>query len=233
MRPHRVGAQHERQHQQPRPLQHAEPGDVGDAVLEGRPGGAHAQPVGDDVGRDGDAGQHREQRRQPMPGARPRHDVAQRHGERHQPEAQQKHADDVLGAQLLADEAARHQRHQQRPQAARDRIGVAEVAVRIGLQQERVIEDVDQRPRRSGTSTPPARSIGTNGTTQSPITVPVVMITPNVASRSELSDFRMAFHVACIRAAASSSPTMRGSTTKGRFLFLLPLHYPQARALTT
>src|SRR5882672_10980247 len=39
------------------------------------------------------------------------------------------------------------------------------------------------------------------------------MITPKVASRSDWSDFRMAFQLACMRAAASSSPTIRGSTT--------------------
>ena len=94
-------------------------------MLECRPGAAHAQPVGDDVGRDGEAGQHGEQRGEAMPAARPRHDVAQRHGERDQAEAQQQDAGDVLRPQVLADEAARHQRHQQRPQPARDRIGVA------------------------------------------------------------------------------------------------------------
>jgi hypothetical protein len=39
------------------------------------------------------------------------------------------------------------------------------------------------------------------------------MMTPKVASRSDWSDFRMAFHDACISAAISSSPTTRGSTT--------------------
>ncbi len=57
---------------------------------------------------------------------------------------------------------------------------------------------------------------------QRPITVPVVMIRPNVASRSDWSAFRMAFQVACISAAASSSATIRGSTTKGATFFLLP-----------
>src|SRR5690349_21380053 len=54
---------------------------------------------------------------------------------------------------------------------------------------------------------------GRNGTAIRPITVPVVMMTPKVVRRSDVSDFSSAFHDACIRPASSSSPTMRGSTT--------------------
>src|SRR5262245_5680656 len=56
---------------------------------------------------------------------------------------------------------------------------------------------------------------GRNGTAQRPITVPVPMITPKVAMRSARSAFSSAFHEACMRAAASSSPTIRGETTIG------------------
>ena len=100
----------------------------------------------------------------------PRHDDAQRHGERDQAEAQQQDAGDVLRPQVLADEAARHQRHQQRPQPARDRIGVAQIAVGIGLQQERVVERRGSAPRSRGISTPPARSAAGTARRLSPIT---------------------------------------------------------------
>ena len=114
------------------------------------------------------------------------------------------------GPQVLADEAARHQRHQQRPQAAGDRIGVAEIAVGIGLQQERVIE-------RRGSSTESARYFhaagsidGRNGTATSPISVPVVMITPKVASRSDGRTSACAFHDACIRRGQQQQPDDQG-----------------------
>ena len=47
--------------------------------------------------------------------------------------------------------------------------------------------------------------------------VPVIMITPNVTSRSARSDFSSAFQLACMRAAASSSPTTYDSTTMENF----------------
>ena len=139
----------------------------------------------------------------------------ERHRQRHQAAAQQHHADDVLGPEVLADQLARHQRDQQWPQPARDRIGVAEIAVGVGLEQEGVVRDVDRPPRAPGTSTAPGSIIGRNGTATRPITVPVVMITPKVASRSDRSDFSSAFQVACISAAASSSATTIGATTIG------------------
>src|SRR5689334_2505327 len=57
--------------------------------------------------------------------------------------------------------------------------------------------------------------MGRNGTMTRPITVPVVMITPKVVSRSARSDFRSAFQLACMSAANSSSPTISGETTIG------------------
>jgi hypothetical protein len=44
---------------------------------------------------------------------------------------------------MLSDEAARHESDQQRAKTARDRVGVAEITVGIGLQQEEVIGDVN------------------------------------------------------------------------------------------
>jgi len=75
--------------------------------------------------------------------------------ERHQAAAQQQHAHHILRAQMLADQLAGHQGDQQRPQAARDRISVTEIAVGIGFQQERVVRDVhDHRDRQQSVGHP-------------------------------------------------------------------------------
>ena len=58
---------------------------------------------------------------------------------RHEEEAELLHA-----RQRLAREAPREQRDEQRREAARDRVDEAEVAQRVGPQQEHVVEDVDR-----------------------------------------------------------------------------------------
>ena len=103
----------------------------------GRPGGARAQAVEQRIGGDETAGPERESDHPLV--AQARGAAGQR--EAGDPEADQQDGDLARPAELLAEKHHRYRRHDQRRDAARQRVGVAEIARTIGLHQEQHIAE--------------------------------------------------------------------------------------------